>query len=164
MNNPHPLIPLPRGAREVEGEAKESKMDQWVIKYYRNMLKTGFKHTGCLENPSVFLDTVGEKIRICGSTRHNYLHLYINISEGKLEEIKYLCTCDPTANVVVEILGGLVEKKTISEALSLKPEAFSQVIGGGDEDFLKKAQGILDLLKRGLDRYNAGIPANKCLS
>lgn len=138
-------------------------MNECVVKYYRKLLKTGFAYSGCLENPSIFLDTVGEKIRVCGSTRHHYLHLFINISEGRLEEIKYLCTCDPAANVVVEVFCGLVEKKTIEEALALKPESFLEVTGGGDEDFLKKARGILELLKRGLDRYTAGIPANSPL-
>jgi hypothetical protein len=41
-------------------------MDEQVIKYYRRLLKTGFDHVGSLENPSIFLDSVGEKIRVCG--------------------------------------------------------------------------------------------------
>jgi hypothetical protein len=128
-------------------------MDEYVIKYYRKLLRSGFLHSGCLENPSIFLDTVGEKIRICGQTHHNYLHLYINIIEGKIDQIKYLCVCDPTANVVVEVLCVLCEKKTIEEASALTPEMFSSEIGGGNEDYLKKAQAILELLNRGLDRY-----------
>jgi hypothetical protein len=138
-------------------------MNECVVKYYRKLLRTGFAYSGCLKNPSIFLDTVGEKIRVCSSTRHHYLHLFINISEGRLEDIKYLCTCDPTANVVVEVFCCLAEKKTIEEALDLKPESFLEVTGGGDEDFLKKARGILELLKRGLDRYTVGVSANSPL-
>jgi NifU-like protein involved in Fe-S cluster formation len=135
-------------------------MDKCVIKYYRKLLRTGFSYAGRLENPTIFLDTVGEKIRICGMRASNYIHIYINISNGRLEEIKYLCTCDPTANVVVEIFCSLVERKTIQEALSLKQTLFIQVLGGGDEEFLKKVEGILELLKRGLDRYLSGISTN----
>jgi NifU-like protein involved in Fe-S cluster formation len=135
-------------------------MDQYVIKYYRNLLRQGFSHAGLIENPSVYLDTVGEKIRICGHVSHNFMHIYINISGGRLEEAKYQCTCDPTANVVVEVLCALIEKKTIAESLALTPEAFSREIGGGDADFLKKVQGIMELLKRGLDRYTAANPVN----
>jgi NifU-like protein involved in Fe-S cluster formation len=133
-------------------------MDEFVIKYYRNLLRNGFPHSGSLDNPSVFLDSVGEKIRICGHVSHNFMHLFINISGGRIDEARYKCTCDPTANVVVEVLCSLIEKKTIAEALSLTPVSFTRVIGGGDQDYLKKIQAIMELLKRGLDRYTSTNP------
>ena len=89
-------------------------MDELVVKYYRRLCRTGFEHTGELENPAIFLDTVGEKIRICSHVSHAYMHIYINIRDGIIDDVKYLCTCDPTANVVVEILCNLIKGKTIT--------------------------------------------------
>ncbi len=130
-------------------------MDELVVKYYRRLCKTGFEHTGELENPSIFLDTVGERIRICSHVGHAYIHIYINVCNGIIDDIKYLCNCDPTANVVVEILCGLVKGKTIREAEALTEESFSRALGGGGEEFLKKARGIIELLHRGINRYKA---------
>jgi NifU-like protein involved in Fe-S cluster formation len=130
-------------------------MDELVVKYYRRMCKTGFEHIGSLENPSIFLDTVGERIRICSHVGHAYIHIYICICNDIIDDIKYLCTCDPTANVVVEILCNLVKGKTIEEAEALTEESFSRALGGGGEEFLKKARGIIELLHRGITRYKA---------
>jgi NifU-like protein involved in Fe-S cluster formation len=131
-------------------------MDELVVKFYRRMCKTGFEHTGSLENPSIFMDTVGEKIRICSHVSHAYMHIFINVRQGIIEDVKYLCTCDPTANVVVEILCSLIKGKTIKEAEALTEEDFSRALGGGGEEFLKKARGIIELLHRGITRYKAG--------
>jgi NifU-like protein involved in Fe-S cluster formation len=131
-------------------------MDELVIKYYRRLCKTGFEHAGELENPSIFLDTVGEKIRICSHVSHAYMHIYINIRNGVIDDIKYLCTCDPTANVVVEILCSLIKGKTIKEAEALTEESFSQALGSTGEEYLKKCRGIIELLHRGIERYKAG--------
>jgi NifU-like protein involved in Fe-S cluster formation len=132
-------------------------VDEVVIKYYRKLLKTGFEHAGSLENPSVFLDSVGEKIRICAMSVHNYMHLYINISNGVIEDIKYLCTCDPTANVVAELLCTLVKGKTLAEVETITEDSFSQALGSQGEEFLKKARGIVELLNRGLARYKTKV-------
>lgn len=131
-------------------------MDEKVIKYYRQLLRNGFENAGSLENPSVYLDSVGEKIRICGSSIQNFMHVYINIADGLITEAKYLCTCDPTANVVVEILCSLLKGKTVKEAGELTGDSFSCVLGSHGEDFLKKSRGVLELLHRGLVRYTAG--------
>ncbi len=131
-------------------------MDELVIKYYRRLCKNGFEHAGELESPSIFLDTVGEKIRICSHVSHAYLHIYINIRDGVIDDIKYLCTCDPTANVVVEILCSLIKGKTIKEAEALTEKDFSQALGTIEAEFLKKSRGIIELLHRGIDRYKAG--------
>jgi NifU-like protein involved in Fe-S cluster formation len=131
-------------------------MDDKVIKYYRRLLKNGFKYAGSIENPSIYLDSIGEKIRICGSSTRNFMHIYINIVDGRIDEVKYLCTCDPTANVVVEILCSLLKGKTVQEAEAITEESFSSALGSRGEDYLKKARGILELLHRGLERYKSG--------
>lgn len=128
-------------------------MDELVVKYYRHLCRTGFQHTGELENPSIFLDTVGEKIRICSHVSHAYMHIYINVRNGIIDDIKYLCTCDPTANVVVEILCSLIKGKTLAEVEPLTEKDFSQALGSTGDEFFKKARGIIELLHRGLERY-----------
>jgi NifU-like protein involved in Fe-S cluster formation len=128
-------------------------LDEQVIKYYRKLLRSGFEYTGTLENPSIFLDSVGEKIRICSHIEQNYLHIYINISEDTVKEIKYLCMCDPTANVAVEVLCSLVKGKMIKELETLTKESFSLTLGSSGEDYLKSARGLIELLHRGIARY-----------
>jgi NifU-like protein involved in Fe-S cluster formation len=130
-------------------------MDELVIKYYRQLLRTGFTNAGLIENPSIYLDSIGEKIRICGSSTTNFIHIYINVSEGKITEAKYLCTCDPTSNVVVEILCSILPGKTITEAGALNEESFHNVLDSRGEEYLKKIEGILELLNRGLERYKS---------
>ena len=128
-------------------------MDQFVTQYYRQLLRGGHNHTGKQENPSVFLDSVGEKIRICGNDVSNYMHLFIRINDDVVDKMTYLCLCDPTANVVVEILCGIVEGKTLEEVDSLNTAALADVIGTHDDDFLAKAKGLIELMKRGFERY-----------
>jgi NifU-like protein involved in Fe-S cluster formation len=130
-------------------------MDQVVAQYYRHLCRTGFKHTGEIENPDIFLDTVGEKIRICSHVSHAYVHIYIKVNEGTIDDIKYLCTCDPTANVVIEILCILLKGKTVVEAEALTEGSFTRVLDSHDEEFLKKTRGIIELLHRGIDRYKS---------
>ncbi len=131
-------------------------MDELVVKYYRRLCREGFEHAGSLEDPDIFLDTVGEKIRICSHVAHAYLHIYIRVRDGVIDDIKYLCTCDPTANVVVEMLCSLIKGKKIEEAENLTGSSFSWALGGGGEEYLKKARGIIELLNRGITRYRAG--------
>jgi NifU-like protein involved in Fe-S cluster formation len=132
-------------------------VDELVVKYYRRLCREGFEHTGEIKNPDIFLDTVGEKIRICSHVSHAYMHIYINIRNGIIDDIKYLCTCDPTANVVVEIFCSLLKGKTIKEAEALTENDFSRALGSTGEEFLKKSRGIIELLHRGLTRYKAGV-------
>ncbi len=131
-------------------------MDELVVKYYRRLCRQGFEHAGEIKNPDIFLDTIGERIRICSHVSHAYMHIYINIRGGIVEDIRYLCTCDPTANVVVEILCALLKGKTIKQAEALTESDFSQALGSTGEEFLKKSRGIIELLHRGLTRYKAG--------
>ena len=97
-------------------------MDEAVIKYYRKLLKTGFEHSGSIEKASIFLDNTGEKVLICGSTG-DYMQLYVNVVNDKIEDITYMCVCDPTANVAVELLCILMKGKSLEEALTVKEEA-----------------------------------------
>jgi NifU-like protein involved in Fe-S cluster formation len=134
-------------------------MDPEIIKYYRHLLREGFAHTGSCENPTIFLDSVGENIPICAQIGTDYLHLYINIENETITNIQYLCTCDPAANVVIEVLCDLVKGKTIEEAKALTEEAFYQVIGCRSEEVQKKVKGIIKLLHRGIARYEGKEPA-----
>jgi NifU-like protein involved in Fe-S cluster formation len=128
-------------------------MDQAVIRYYRNLLKTGFNHAGSLENPSIFLDTVNEKLPICGNIG-NYLHLYLYIHNDIIDDIKYLCTCDPTTNVAVEILCFLIKGKTVAAARTISKESFFNILGVQSQELGKKAEGLMDLMNRGFARWH----------
>ena len=131
-------------------------MDEAVIKFYRKLLRTGFEHSGSLENASIFLDSVGEKVLICGSTG-DFMQLYINVVNNTIDNIKYMCVCDPTANVAIEILCTLVKGKTLDEAAGLTEQAFFQFLGSDGEELQKKAKGLLELLKRGITRYQTVV-------
>jgi len=128
-------------------------MDEAVIKHYRRLLREGFQYCGSLETPSIYLDSVGEKIQLCGHTSYNYVHVYLNIAEGKISEVKYLCNCDPTTNVVVEFFCALVDKKSLAEVEALTPASFSEALGSTGEELLQKSTRMLELFKRGLARF-----------
>ena len=132
-------------------------MDEGVIKYYRKLLRTGFEHAGSFDNPSVFLDSAGEG-RVCGA--HEYMHIFINVSNGRINEIKYLCTCDPTANVAIEILCNLLIGKRLEETETITEDLFFQAVGSRSENLREKANGLLELLNRGLTRYQTRISQN----
>jgi len=133
-------------------------VDEAVIKYYRKLLRTGFEHAGSFDNPSIFLETVGDG-RICGRAG-DYMHIFINITNGRIDGIKYLCTCDPTANVAVEILCALAKGKTLEGAQAMTEDSLLQALGTQGEDFRKKAKGLLELLNKGLTQYQIKMPQN----
>jgi NifU-like protein involved in Fe-S cluster formation len=130
-------------------------MDEIVNRYYRKLLRNGFQHTGKIEKPSITLDSVGENYRLCGHTGQYYILVYIDINDDKISDIKYLCTCKPVANVVVEVFCSLLKDKSIQFAESLKEDSFANYVGSNGEDFLKKCHTILELLHLGLNRYKA---------
>ena len=132
-------------------------MDEGVIKYYRKLLRTGFEHAGSFDNPSIFLDSAGEG-RVCGA--HEYMHIFISVSNGRIDGIKYLCTCDPTANVAVEILCTLLKGKKLEEVEAITEDSFFQAVGSRSEEMREKAKGLLELLNRGLARYQTVMPQN----
>lgn len=131
-------------------------MDETVIKFYRKLLKAGFEYAGSFENASIFLDTTGEKVSICGAAG-DFIQLYVNVTDNTIDDIRYLCVCDPTANVAVEILCALVKGRTLDEAASLTEQAFSQFLGNTGEEMEKKANGLLKLLNLGITRYKAQV-------
>ena len=109
-----------------------------VIKYYRQLLKTGFGSSGSFENASIFRDSVGEKVIICGSTG-DYMQLYVNVVKDRIDDIKYLCVCDPTANVAVEILCILTKCTTLDEVNVITEQAFCQFLGSNERRTAKKS-------------------------
>jgi NifU-like protein involved in Fe-S cluster formation len=128
-------------------------VDEAVIKYYRNLINTGFKHFGSTENPSIYLDnTMDNRLPLCGRISE-FMHLFINVVDGRIDEIKYKCTCDPTANVAVEVLCSLVEGKTLDEASAVLEQEIFQSIGSQGEDLQKKVKGLKELLNIGISKY-----------
>jgi hypothetical protein len=128
-------------------------MEAAVVKIYRQLLREGFKYAGEIETPSIFMDTVGENIPICSQIGKQYLHLYIDIRADVLTRVQYLCTCDPTTNVVIETLCVLTQGKTISEARAVTEAKFYEYIGARSEELEKKVRGTLELFNRGISRY-----------
>ncbi len=136
-------------------------MDQAVIKYYRRLLRTGFENAGTIENPSILLDPVSEgNRRICGRPA-DYLKVYLNIRDGAIEAIKYLCLCDPTVNVAVEAMCNLLKGKTIDEASSIKEDAILASIGSDADELRTKANALLEVLNAGLARYRNSSTASR---
>ncbi|NLK36290.1 MAG: aminotransferase class V-fold PLP-dependent enzyme [Gracilibacteraceae bacterium] len=82
-------------------------------------------------------------------------------NSGELENasIKYLCSCEPTANVVVEILCDLVKGRTFEETANLTEETFYQIIGICNEEICKKVRGLLELLYAGINNVRCNSQA-----
>ncbi len=129
-------------------------MEEAVIKYYRWLLKTEFENAGSLEKASIFVEAVGEKMIHCGNTG-NYMQLYLNVIDNKIDDIRYLCSCEPAANVAVEVLCTLAKGKTLDEAVALPEQAFYQLIGCEGEELKTKVRGLLELLNEGIAGYKA---------
>ena len=127
-------------------------MDEAVIKHYRNLPKADFPNSGELEKSSIFIEAVGEKLINCGNTG-NYMQLYLRLIDDRIAEIKYLCSCEPTANVAVEVLCNLVKGKTFEEATRITEESFYQFLESRDEKLKQKVRGLLELLNEGVARY-----------
>ena len=126
-------------------------MDEAVIKYYRKLLKTGFENAGSFENPSVFLESVGDG-RVCGHAGDS-VHIFINVVSDRIDRMKYLCTCDPAANVAVEVLCTLAKGKNLDEARAITEDSLLQKVGSRGEDLRNKARGLLELLNKGISQY-----------
>jgi NifU-like protein involved in Fe-S cluster formation len=129
-------------------------MDETVVRYYRRLLKEDFPHAGEIKDPTIFVEAIGEKMIHCGNTG-NYMQLYLQVADGRISDIKYLCSCEPAANVAVEVLCTLVKGKTLDEAAGLTDEPFYQFLGSRDEELRKKVRGLLELLNEGIARYHS---------
>jgi NifU-like protein involved in Fe-S cluster formation len=136
----------------VELVKEGGRMDEAVIKYYRRLLREDFPNAGELDDPSVFVEAIGEEMINCGEG--NYMQLYLQVADRRITDIKYLCVCEPVANVAVEVLCTLVKKKTLDEAAGLTEEPFYQFVGSRDEELRNKVWGLLELLNEGIARYH----------
>jgi NifU-like protein involved in Fe-S cluster formation len=81
------------------------------------------------------------------------MHIFINVINGRIDRMKYLCTCDPTVNVAVETLCNLAKDKSLDEAQAITEDMLLQAVGTTDEDARTKAKALLELLNRGLTQY-----------
>jgi NifU-like protein involved in Fe-S cluster formation len=138
-------------------------MDEAVIQYYRRLLKEDFPNSGALEHPTVFIEAVGEKLINCGNTG-NYMQLYLQVTSDRITVIRYLCSCEPVANVAVEVLCVLAKGKTLDEVASLTEELFYQILGSRDEKLCQKVRGLLGLLNEGLAGYRNRTSAEQSVS
>lgn len=127
-------------------------MDQAIIKKYRQLLRTDFPNSGPIESPSIFVEAIGERMIHCGNTG-NYMQLYLNIVNDRIAEIRYVCSCEPTANVAVEVLCDLAKGKTLDDALAVSEQAFYDFLGCREEEYQVKARGLLEMLKEGITGY-----------
>jgi NifU-like protein involved in Fe-S cluster formation len=127
-------------------------MDEAVLKYYRRLLKENFPNAGELDHPSVFVEAIGDEMINCGEG--NYMQLYLQVADRRITDIKYLCVCEPVANVAVEVLCTLVKGKALDEAAGLTEEPFHQLVGSWDEELGTKVWGLLKLLNEGITRYH----------
>jgi NifU-like protein involved in Fe-S cluster formation len=124
-----------------------------VAELYRKMMREGFKNSGSINNPTVFIDSKAEGISICGQGRSDFMNIYIKASNNVIVDIKYLCNCDPTANVVVEFLCDLVKNMTLQEAKALKKEQFYQALGTSKGSVPQKVWGAIELMSKVIKRY-----------
>jgi nitrogen fixation protein NifU and related proteins len=129
-------------------------VEEAIIKYYRQLLRTDFEHAGGMENPSVFIEAIGEKMVHCGNSG-NYMELYLKIENQKITDIKYQCSCEPAANVAVEVLCSLANGKSLDEALLITEEAFFECVGSSADELKIKVQGLLEMLKEAISRYRS---------
>jgi NifU-like protein involved in Fe-S cluster formation len=127
-------------------------VDKAIIRQYRQLLSADFPNSGAIENPSIFVEAIGERMIHCGNTG-NYMQLYINIANDRIADIRYLCSCEPTANVAVEVMCNLVKGKTLDEALTIPEQAFSDALDCRGEEYRVKARGLMEMLNEGISGY-----------
>jgi NifU-like protein involved in Fe-S cluster formation len=131
-------------------------MDEAVRLIYRDLVRTGFRYSGKLDNPSIFLDTLEEGVRLCSSVTNGFMNIYLVVQDDVIKKARYLCSCDPTANVVVETMCILVEGKTLEQVENMQETDFYQAIGSRGESLVKRVQGMIELLHRGIKKYRSG--------
>jgi NifU-like protein involved in Fe-S cluster formation len=130
-------------------------VDQAIIKQYRQLLRSEFPNSGQIESPSIFVEAIGERMIHCGNTG-NYMQLYLSIVDNRIEDIRYLCSCEPTANVAAEVLCTLVKGNTLDEAAGLSEQAFYEFVGCSEEEYQIKSRGLLEMLNEGIAAYKKG--------
>ncbi len=128
-------------------------MDERVAEKYRKLMQDNFPHSGPMENPTMFIDTKAEGVSICGQGAKDFMNIYMSVSDGVISEVRYLCVCDPTANVLVEALCELAKGKTLEQAKNFSKEEFYEAIGCDNGLVRQKVWGTIELLKRVITRY-----------
>jgi len=131
-------------------------MDEKVIQFYRKITREGYQYSGSIDNPSIFLDSSGEKIPLCSKAVDSYVNIYIKIIDDIIVEVKYRHVGRPMSNVVAEIFCALLCGKTVQEAVDLTAQDFSDYLGTDDEEYKEASNSMIKLLHIGLDRYQAG--------
>jgi NifU-like protein involved in Fe-S cluster formation len=133
-----------------------------VAEMYRKLNQQGFKNAGSIDGPTLFIDTKAEGVSICGQGRSDFMNIYVKATDGVVTEIKYLCSCDPTANVVVEVLCDLVRGKTLEQARTLAKEQFYEAIGTSGGSVSRKVWAAIQLMTLVIKRYEvAGSPSRE---
>jgi NifU-like protein involved in Fe-S cluster formation len=127
-------------------------MDEAIIKKYRSLLTQDFPNSGQIDHASIVVEAVGERLINCGNTG-NYMQLFMRIFKGRIVEVKYLCSCEPVANVAVEVMCDLVKGKTLAEAGRIPEAAFYETLGTKDERLSLKVRGLLELLNEGIEGF-----------
>jgi NifU-like protein involved in Fe-S cluster formation len=132
-------------------------MDEVLAARYRQLVDGGFPNAGSIDNPTMFIDSKAEGVSICGNAGTDYMNIYLKVTSGVIQDIKYLCSCDPAANVVVETLCDLATGKTLSEAKALTKDQFYRAIGTDAGSVTRKVWGAIELLNRVINRFEARV-------
>lgn len=130
-------------------------MDEKVAERYRQLVQTGFEYAGSIHQPTLVIDTRTEGISICAQAGKDYMNIFFKVDNGAFADVKYLCSCDPTANVIIETLCSLATGKTLQEARALTKEDFFRAIGSDGGGVRQKVWGTMELLNRVINRCEA---------
>jgi NifU-like protein involved in Fe-S cluster formation len=95
-----------------------------------------------LENPSIFLDVANENAPLCRHTG-DFMQLYITVINDTIEDIRYTCPCNPTANMAAEILCTLIKGKQLDDAVALTEDEFLHFLGSESNELRSKAKALL---------------------
>jgi len=134
-------------------------MDESVSALYRKLMQEGFKNAGAIEKPTMFIDSKAEGVSICGQGKTDFMNIYIQVDDRTITDVKYLCSCDPTANVVIETLCNLARGLTIEKAKDINKDQFYEIIGSSHGPIRQKVWGAIELLNRVIKRYEVKMAA-----
>lgn len=127
-------------------------MDKAVIAYYRQLMRGNFENCGTIDDPSIFVESIGDKISLCG-VEYGFMEIYATVTGAVITEIKYKCSCDPVANVAVELLVLLLKGKTLDEAAAITEQSFCDFLGTDDTELRVRSRKLLLLFGEGVSRY-----------
>ncbi len=127
-------------------------MDEKVAARYRQLVQTGFAYAGSIAQPTLIIDTRTEGISLCAQAGKDYMNIYFKVHNQAFADIRYLCSCDPTANVIIEAFCNLVIGKTFQEARELTKEDFFLAIGSDGGGVRQKIWNTMELLNRVINR------------